>query len=555
MNIPLETFELHFDEVNLLAGERIFDEGGVVHVQQLDKNLWVAEIADRGNAHEVELVLTRKNVKKATCECKSFLDKGICGHVVATLFKIRKNRTTPTSVVKKSKQRTSSSISLPSVLNSMNREELLEYLKNIARQRKDIANDIKLKYAYRVPHYQAKAKYQDILYSIFKPHIQKGSISINQAKSLFRLLSDLMDQATDFAALKQYEDSVYASLAAIQKINYLYRKIPEDKQGQFDDLLIDTFENIQFILSQDIAPKLFHEAMNELEELAISNYYQWRNINKNYIMLVWKNAWDEDQKIDFMENLLPELYADFDEATQIKYLALGYYLHIQNEIGSKFLTDKLENIETPQFRNVCKLLFPENPNEVYQLCGMALHKSKDWRLQKYCFDILSREPQNQEILLANMEIIHVLLAYTADLRIAEWLLEYDATLRDSVENIIDLVRRRQSLYKADQITIFLYYHLDLTDELIDLIVENIQVEHFRLFAPDALDQNPSKANMIFLTITEKYLDHHLGTLAYEKINSILNYLDNQGAMDIKISIEKLIKEKYAHRAGLKEQVL
>ena len=148
MNIPLETFELHFDEVNLLAGERIFDEGGVVHVQQLDKNLWIAEIADRGRTHEGELVLTRKNVKKATCECETFLDRGICGHVVATLFKIRKNRTTPASPVKKSKQRISSSISLPSVLNSMTREELLEYLKTIARQKKDIANDIKLKYAY-----------------------------------------------------------------------------------------------------------------------------------------------------------------------------------------------------------------------------------------------------------------------------------------------------------------------------------------------------------------------------------------------------------------------
>ena len=205
--------------------KRIYDEGGVEDVNQIDKNLWIAEIKDNSGTHEVELVLTRKNLKKSTCECMTYLDHGACGHIVASLFSIRKKRIKAKTPARSAKrQKSSASVSLPSVLNSLTKEELLDYLKTIARRKKEIANDLKLKYAYRLPHYPAKNKYQDILYSIFKPHIKRGSISINQAKALFIMLADLMDQATDFAALQQYEDSIYAALAAIQKIKLSLQK-------------------------------------------------------------------------------------------------------------------------------------------------------------------------------------------------------------------------------------------------------------------------------------------------------------------------------------------
>ena len=339
-----------------------------------------------------------------------------------------------------------------------------------------------------------------------------------------------------------------------KRLNYLYRKIPEDKQSQFDDLLLETYDNLKFILSQDIAPKLRMEAIMQIEELATSNYYQWKNVNSNFILLLWDEVWSVEQRIEFVNETLPELLDEFEEAEETKYLALAFYLIIRAGLDNTYLWNKLGTVDTPQFRRICRTLYPENAQIVYQLCGIALQKNKDWRLQKYCFDLLAKEDNNEEILTSNKSVIHNLLALTGDLKIAEWLIQHDPDLMDSIEAVIELVRRRQPPFKADRICVYLYFHLNMEEDLIQLIVDNLRVDYFNLFAPKLLKEDPEKANKLFLNISEKYLDNHLGSKAHEKINAVLTYLENQNALETKVLIEELIKGKYAHRTGLTEQV-
>ena len=91
MNFPLQNIEAHLDDESLLHGEQLLQEGKVLELLEAEKHLWLAHVED-GRALEVEVKISPAKVIAASCECERFRQKKMCGHVAATLLKLRQER-------------------------------------------------------------------------------------------------------------------------------------------------------------------------------------------------------------------------------------------------------------------------------------------------------------------------------------------------------------------------------------------------------------------------------------------------------------------------------
>lgn len=554
MKIPIDTFELHFPDSTLLKGEKLFDDQKVIGVNRIEKNLWVASINDLGQI-EVEVFLTPKFLKKATCECNYFKANKQCEHLVATLFWLRKYNSKPVKPRQnKSSKPKHNTLTLPLILNEMNRDELQDYIRTLARKDKHVANDLKLKYAFKVEYLEAKDKYRDILNTIFRPHVLKGHISINQLKSLFILVVDLLDQATDFAAMKQYEESLFAALAAHQKINYLYGKLPIEYRPQYKILMIESFKKMEFILNQDLAPKLRRIAINELEELALSNYYQWVDIRNNFIHYLWNNAWTKSKKKTILQTVLPQLMTNQTGHKSLLFEALSCALSFTENIKVPGLEESLKFMEVPHFRNICKELFEYNPDLVDKICFQALTISESWSLKKYCINILSKNDSNTKKLLGNIQLIYNILAFTGDHSIAKWLTKHDTKLQNQIDLLVDQIYIRLPIDKANRLILLLHYELKQFELIIDLLGNNLKANYFQVFAPNLWKEDPEKLEVISIRSVQKYLQSHIGKIAFDRASSVINYMDYIQASPIKVALQEMVVNEFSHRKNLTNQI-
>ncbi len=554
MKIPLDTFELHFPESTLLKGEKLFDDQKVLGVNRVEKNLWVASIKDIGQI-EVEVFLTPKFLKKATCECNYFKSNKQCEHLVATLFWLRKYNSKPAKPRRKKTSKTKhNTLTLPLILNEMNRDELLDYIRTVARKDKQLANDLKLKYAYKVDYLEAKDKYKDILNSIFRPHVLKGHISINQLKSLFNLVVDLLDQATDFAALKLYEESLFAALAAHQKINYLYSKLPIEYRHQYKNLMIESHKKIEFILKQDLAPKLRRIAINELEELALSNYYHWVDTRYNFIHYLWDNVWTKSKKKTVLQTMIPQLIEKQTGHQNILFEAMSYALSFSENISVPGLQESLKYMEVPHFRNICKELFEYDHDLVDRFCFQALAVSDSWSLKKYSFSILSQNESNTRSLINNIQSIYNLLAFSGDHNIAKWLVKHDPKLQNQINLLVDQIYRRQPIEKANRLIVLLYYQLKQFDHIIELLSKNLKASYFQVFALDLWKEDPEKLKSISIQSVQHYLQGHIGNIAFDRASSVINYMESINAFPVKSALQEMVINEFSHRKNLTSQI-
>ena len=554
MKIPLETFELHYSDNSLVKGEKLFDDEKVEGISKVDKNLWIATIQDKGSL-EVEVILSPKFLKKATCECEYFKHHKECEHLVATLFWLRKHKEKKSKATKKTTRKPSyNTISIPVILNEMNRNELQDYVRAIARRDKNIANDIKLKYAYKVDHIKAKDKYRDILNAIFRPYIVKNKISITQTRNLFKLVVDLLDQATDFAALKQYDESIHAGLAAYQKINYLYGKMQIEHKNKYKDSMIEAHRKMEYILGQDLAPKLKRIGVSHIEDLALSNYYHWVDIKHNFIHYLWENHWDSKQQDNVISNVLPALKGKLYDHQLVLYDALGFMLSLKKDGLIEDQKVSLATMEVPHFRDICKELYQHSAALVDQLCLYALDLARNFALRKFAFGILSADELNTPSILDYAESLHELLVYTGDVQVAKWLVKNDPSIPRQLEFIVDRMYKHLAQDKANRLILEIYSEMKLYDKMIDILSNHLKVNYFDLFAHNLWLESPQDFQRVCVESMKRYLQNHIGQIALQKATSLMSFLETIHAYEVVSALRAMIKEEFSHRKILSNTI-
>ena len=220
VKFPIQNIEANLDENALLIGERIFERADY-ELTQVDRNLWTASI----DQFEIEIQLVGSNVRAYSCECTTFEESGICGHIAATLFALRRTLNESKSKGEKRKRKSAQNLSINRMLGAVPPEDLQAFIRQYARKNRLFGLALKVRFASAVPFDDNKAKYNELLDTVLKYLISRqGTISPQGVRHLAGFVEMLNNQADDAIAMEHYTEAFDLLSVALSRLLHISKK-------------------------------------------------------------------------------------------------------------------------------------------------------------------------------------------------------------------------------------------------------------------------------------------------------------------------------------------
>lgn len=151
----LKNFELEISPNTWSVAQDLVQAGGVRQLQEVERHFWVATVQDGEMLYEVETIITPNKIKAFTCECWAAGRRLMCPHIAAALFKVRQfleqKAAARQARVEQERQEKSGRLTTENVLESVNQEELAEFVRTYARRDRDFALALKTWFASKMP--------------------------------------------------------------------------------------------------------------------------------------------------------------------------------------------------------------------------------------------------------------------------------------------------------------------------------------------------------------------------------------------------------------------
>ncbi len=230
MNFPLQNIEVHLDETSLLHGEQLLQEGKVSELLEAEKHLWLAQVDDEGML-EVEVKISPSKVVAASCECERFRQEKMCGHVAATLLKLRqetRHQAKPKIKLPASPRTDESSprrLTTGIVLEQVTHEDLVAFVRQYAKTNRNFAIALKARFAPDVSDIDSKEKYLQLLETTISA-ARRPDRTFNQrgASSIYKILLEIEQQMEDALVQRHLAEAVVMAQSVIEKVTPLLRK-------------------------------------------------------------------------------------------------------------------------------------------------------------------------------------------------------------------------------------------------------------------------------------------------------------------------------------------
>ncbi len=184
----------------------LFEKNAVIDFSQPEKHLFVFVIHDNED-WEVEIMKPFTKIQKSTCSCLFYKKNNICRHILAALFYIRNIRSSKIKPKAEPKNTKVQTLNIPSLLQHVEREELIRFVKQYARDNAAFALQLKIHFARKVDMSDNKDKYKVILDSIIKPYTGKTRPTLHVIKAFLSVSEEFLGQLQDCLALQSYQES------------------------------------------------------------------------------------------------------------------------------------------------------------------------------------------------------------------------------------------------------------------------------------------------------------------------------------------------------------
>lgn len=87
--LTLRNFELQFHHTMIYRGRDYFEHGAVEGLRETDKNCWTAQVKGSEVYSTTVQLSAEQEITFTACNCP--YDQGICKHVIAVLFALKKS--------------------------------------------------------------------------------------------------------------------------------------------------------------------------------------------------------------------------------------------------------------------------------------------------------------------------------------------------------------------------------------------------------------------------------------------------------------------------------
>ncbi len=343
MNFPLRQLENHLDEASLLAGELLLGAGRVSALKEIDRHLWTAVVEDDPPV-EVEVKLSPSRVLAGTCDCPQFRREQSCGHFAAVLLLLRKKKTDEQARRRQKSRpaRQSKKFTTSAVLDNVDPEELVEFVRQFARANRNFALALKARFAVSVDQADNKEKFVQVLDSTINAARKADrSISSRGYNKIRKVIGEYRQHIQEAIARHHFREAVFILQSIIERITPILNKltIPDHELRQ---TVREAFNTLHEIVTLHAAPALREEVWTYLLAEGRKLTYRNQRIDLLFFRLLADLAIDRgqlDQLLALLDAQEQRYEAELRETTPLLRLRLDLLeKHGKNEAADELLT-------------------------------------------------------------------------------------------------------------------------------------------------------------------------------------------------------------------------
>ena len=301
-----QLIEMIYEEELVHQAEILFEANAVYDLANLPSNLFVCKVKD-GKLYEVEIQSPFAKKQTASCECSFYIQNKICKHIIASLLLIRLEQNNKAEQTAKGspgqKKQKLVSLNINHILQEIDHEELLAFVKAYARTDKRFSTQLKVSFARKIDLQDNSEKYKNILNAIVRPNTGSQSrASAADIRAIIHVLQDFVDQINDCVALGQYREAFNIYTTAFAKLEYVRHYY--DYQSDVLKKLSETYhEVISYILNEKLPPELFIDIQTFLLDMGTRSYYHFEDVTSNILTKLFDNIKSKELKIHIQETV------------------------------------------------------------------------------------------------------------------------------------------------------------------------------------------------------------------------------------------------------------
>lgn len=559
MNFPLQNIEVYLDEESLLLGETLLEAGSVMDLQEIEKHLWVAGVAD-GRRYEVEVKLSPSRVLAATCDCDRYRDIGICEHLAATMLLLRRRQDEKKQQRQNQRKtrKTTKKLTTGAVLESVSPEELIAFVRQYAKTNRNFALALKTRFAPQVSVEESKDKYLQLLDSAISMarKVDQG-ISFRGSQKIYKVLVEIENQIEEAIANRYFRESFHMIQSIIEKITPIIKKI-DHKRTEIGEQLDHGLRSLKNIIQENPPPALLTEIWEYCLEECTKLRYRNQQLDRRFFQLLLSLTADRDQQ--------EELAGKLDEVLR-KY-------EYEGRNPAAILLLLLQILETMQEEEKIQLLMDRYLGEPDILLYAVRHamQQQDYRKAKLLAD-QGRKNKLRPPVQAELEetLLHIAQAEgdktaIVDLSIQRLLESYDIDYVANVQNIggedwpryrdqiITQLRTRPFSLERDELIGKIYARDQQWEALLQHLTQTRSLELLRQFDRQLLPSHRKEVYQLYRQLLTDYLQSHIGPKPSGQIRMVLQHLDNIRAGDLVEELVEQFRRKYPERHTLMEEL-
>lgn len=518
-------------EKHYVKGEKLFDQGAVLEVVEVEKSLWSVMIKDKGIL-EVEIQNPNSKKQRSTCECNTFRDEKSCEHIATALLHLRKKESERAERRKRSALRRQT-FNIKTVLETIDSEDLKKFVKTYAQTDRMFGVLLKASFARKIDLHDNSQKYESILSSLIKPiSTERNASSTTDLRIALKVIEEFNSQLEDALSLNQFEEAFLIVESSLPKLHYLYSNYNK-RSEKIIDLLIGFHGHIDLLYESQLAPAL----LNRLDEWMIAlfqkSYYNHLDFLINLFHIAEKH--ERLAVVEKMKTIIKD--TSHLKVKQINYVVFTALL-IQNGFYEKVRTSDDTIIAAIQY--LIKMDRGEKAIEYMERYRTS--QSKNRKLE-YTLATTYRS-------LGNMPKFHEL---SAELYVSNDDIRYYRMLKEnstpkSWAPVKKLILENIKTQKPNSSFIARFYEQEeMTDALITLLEDELDLRHIMKYDYALYKSHFVDIERIYHKAIKQYLENHAGHIATRFIDEILHHLTRIRAHKLTTSIKTFITKEFPHR--------
>lgn len=555
MNFLLQNIELHLPDDFLIIGEKLLEEEKIIGLHELERHLWLARVEE----NEVEVQISPSKVRACSCECSDFKNKGLCGHIAAVLFELRKiqqNKKNRTPIRRRAKT-APKKLTVSAIIENAGHEELLTFIRHYAKGNRNFAIALKARFAGVVEMFDNKEKYTQLLDSTINVARKKNDrISFRGTQQLLKISKELMGQADDAIALENYSEGFTILQSLIAKISPILKK----SDGNIEDMLAYvqvSFLKLEKILNLNVAPNLIEEIWDFCIVECQKSTYQFSGISYNFYQILFLLCKEKNKSLELLEIIDNELLKT-SLTQEFKANLLIMKLKTLEKLGRKKERESivLENIQTPEL-----LIFVvQNAIEKKEFEKGKFLAKKGFKTIKGAY-LKELEELSLKIALEEGDKKSIIkygrsrFLNTKDLKYFEICKNnFDKDWAEFVKKLLlEINKLPYSLAKRDAIA-GVFASEEMLKELLKYIEELKSLELLQIYHETLITSFNKEVQRLYKKLLINYLENHLGRKPSIKIKEIIANLYEKGAHKFAKQLVKFLKTNFSERHSLMEEL-